>query len=427
MEKMRITILAIGSEGDVRYLLALGKGLVAKGYTVNFATHRIFEKRVRNLGFEFSLIQANPGELLNSDAGQIAMAHGKVLDFIRTLRPEILQAGIDCWAACQGTDAIIYSPVAWYFGADIGDKLGVPNMAAWAQPVDPTGAFPSWMVTQSRLGGLLNRMTYLVTHALSWWPVMSAVNQWRREQLKLPPHGPDWHHAYHQRPNPVLYAFSPRVVPKPRDWGEHINITGYWFLDEGAGWQPPAELANFLAGGSPPVYIGFGSMSNRTPQEMTALAVEALKLANARGILATGWGGIGSQELPGTVFRVDYAPHDWLFPRMAAAVHHGGAGTTGATLRAGIPCIVVPHIMDQPFWGKRVADLEVGPQPIPRKKLTVERLASAITQAMNDTQMRQRASALGERIRAEKGIDQALKVIGQVIEKSSIVMTGSKL
>ncbi len=408
---MKITILALGSEGDVRYLFALGKALLAEGYTINFATHRIFETRARKLGFDFSLIRVNPGEFLNSDAGQVAMAQGKVLDFIRTLKPVVLEAGIDSWAACQGTEAFIYSPVAWYFGADIGDKLGVPNIAAWAQPVDPTSSFPSWLVTQHHLGGGLNRLTYLVTHALSWWPVRSAVNQWRSEQLNLPPHNLFWHHDYHLRPNPVLYAFSPHVVPKPPDWGEKITIAGYWFLDEGAGWQPPEELANFLAAGDPPVYIGFGSMSNRTPQEMTGLALQAIKLANVRGILATGWGGITNQGLPDSVFHIDFAPHDWLFPRMAAAVHHGGAGTTGATLRVGIPCVVVPHMMDQPYWGKRVADLGVGPKPIPRNKLTAERLAGAITQAVNDQQIRQRAAALGVSIRAEDGIGEAIRVI----------------
>jgi sterol 3beta-glucosyltransferase len=413
MGEMKITILSIGSEGDVRYLLALGKALLAEGHSVNFATHRFFEKRVRSLGFEFSLIRVNPGEFLNSDAGQIAVKQGKVLDFIRTLKPVILEAGIDSWAACQGTEALIYSPVAWYFGADIGDKLGVPNIAAWAQPVDPTSAFPSWLVTQKHLGGTLNRLTYYITHALSWWPVQTAVNQWRREQLNLPPHGLNWHHAYHQRPNPVLCAFSPQVVPKPRDWGDHIAITGYWFLDEGPDWQPPAYLADFLAAGAPPVYIGFGSMSNRSPQEMTNLALKALELAHMRGILASGWGGISKEVLPQTVINIDYAPHDWLFPRMAAAVHHGGAGTTGAALRAGIPCIIIPHMMDQPFWGQRVADLGVGPQPIPRNKLTLDRLAVAISQAVNDHQIRQRAVALGECIRAEDGIGQAVKVISR--------------
>ncbi len=408
---MKITILAIGSEGDVRYLFALGKALLTEGYTINFATHRIFETRVSNLGFDYSLIRVNPGEFLNSDAGQVAVKQGRVLDFIRTLKPVVQEAGIDSWTACQGTEALIYSPVAWYFGADIGDKLGVPNLAAWPQPVDPTSAFPSWLVTQNDLGRPLNRLTYYVTHALSWWPVQSSVNQWRQEQLNLPPHGPFWHHEYHQRPNPVLYSFSPHVVTKPPDWGDHITITGYWFLDEGIRWQPPVELANFLAAGSPPVYIGFGSMSNRTPQEMTSLALEAIALANVRGILATGWGGITNQELPDTVFHIDFAPHDWLFPRMAAAVHHGGAGTTGAALRAGIPCIVVPHMMDQPFWGKRVADLGVGPKPISRKKLTSGSLAEAIKQAVNDQQMRQRAATLGEYIRAEDGIGEAVKVI----------------
>ncbi len=172
------------------------------------------------------------------------------------------------------------------------------------------------------------------------------------------------------RRSPVIYGFSPSVVQKPPDWGDHVEITGYWFLDRQPGWQPPADLADFLAAGAPPVYIGFGSMSTRKPQETTELVLRALSRDRQRGLLLTGWGGLSEIDLPDYVFKIEFAPHDWLFPQMAAVVHHGGAGTTAAGLRAGIPTIIVPHFIDQPFWGQRVADLGAGPQPIPRRQLT---------------------------------------------------------
>jgi sterol 3beta-glucosyltransferase len=420
---MRITILAIGSEGDVRYILALGKGLVDAGYTIRFATHSIFEKMVRSLGFEFSLLKANPGEMLNSEAGQTALKKGKVKDFFELIKPAVLQTGNECWGACQGTDAILYSPVAGYFGPDIGEVLDVPALGAYCLPMDPTRAFPSLFVSQRSLGGVINQLTYTIYDGMSWLPLRSTLNLWRRDPLNLPPRGILACLMASRQRTPVLYAFSRYVVPKPPDWGDNLNITGYWFLDESASWQPPQQLADFLAAGPPPVYIGFGSMSDRKPEETTNLVLRALAQSKQRGILATGWGGLGQQDLPGEVFKIDRAPHDWLFPRVAAAVHHGGAGTTAASLRAGIPCVIIPHFMDQPYWGQRVVDLGVGPQFIPRDQLTEERLTSAILEALGNQSMRQSAVTLGDQIRAEDGVGQAVKVLDRYLSKSHKVST----
>jgi UDP:flavonoid glycosyltransferase YjiC (YdhE family) len=209
----------------------------------------------------------------------------------------------------------------------------------------------------------------------------------------------------------VLGSYSSIVVPRPPDWGEHIHVTGYWFLDPDLDWQPPAGLVDYLESGSPPVYIGFGSMVSRIPRQTTQLISEALERSGQRGVLSTGWGGLGSAELSANVFMLDSVPHAWLFPRVSAVVHHGGSGTTGAGLRAGVPSVLVPHMGDQPFWAKRVAELGVGPQPIPRSQLTAGRLASAISSAVTDTGMHARAEALGERIRSEDGVGRAISII----------------
>ena len=173
-------------------------------------------------------------------------------------------------------------------------------------------------------------------------------------------------------------------------------------------------MKDFLEAGSPPVYIGFGSMSSREPEATTRLVIEALRRVGQRAILLSGWGGLQKTDLPDMVFMGESLPHAWLFPRVAAVVHHGGAGTTAAGLRAGVPSITVPFFGDQPFWGRRIAELGVGPEPIPRRRLTVERLASAIQQAVGDDGMRLRAAKLGARIRAEDGIAGAVEIIRQV-------------
>jgi sterol 3beta-glucosyltransferase len=220
---------------------------------------------------------------------------------------------------------------------------------------------------------------------------------------------------------PMIYGYSPSVIPRPPDWGDYQQITGYWFLDGAQNYEPPAELADFLESGLPPVYVGFGSMVDHEREDMTRLVVEALGQAGQRAILLSGWSDLGSAVLPDFILRIDFVPHDWLFPRVAAVVHHGGAGTTAAGLRAGIPNVVVPFFADQPFWGWRVHNLGVGPKWIPRKKLTAEKLAAAIRQAVNDSTMIQRAEELGKRIRAEDGVRTAVQLVEQQLpeDKSS--------
>lgn len=193
--------------------------------------------------------------------------------------------------------------------------------------------------------------------------------------------------------------------------GEWIQVTGYWFLDRPAGWQPTAELVDFIEAGPPPVYVGFGSMNNREAEVMARTVVDALAMAKQRAVIATGWGSLGDAALPETVFKVDAVPHDWLFPRMAAVVHHGGAGTTAEGLRAGVPSVIVPFIVDQPFWGARIRALGVGPDPIPLRRLTAGRLAQAIRSAATDPGMRQRARHLGAALRAEDGLACAVKLL----------------
>jgi UDP:flavonoid glycosyltransferase YjiC (YdhE family) len=210
---------------------------------------------------------------------------------------------------------------------------------------------------------------------------------------------------------PSLYGYSPSVIPKPPDWDEYQHVTGYWFLDAQPDWQPPADLLRFLESGSPPVYVGFGSVSHEHPERQTRLILRALELTGQRGVLLTGWGGLTRLSASPNVFFVDNVPHAWLFPRMAAVIHHGGAGTTGAGLRAGVPNIITAFVTDQGAWADRVVQLGVGPRVPGIKQLTAEKLAEAINTAVNDSALRARAAALGEKIRAENGVARAVELI----------------
>lgn len=414
---MHITILAVGSRGDVQPYVALGKGLQQAGYQVCIGMPENFEILANKNGLEFIAIGPNSQQILAGDFGQAAITSGEnnlafVLNLARLLDEHALESLHAALQACQDADVIIFNHLAW-MGYHIAENLNVPAVGAWIYPLNRTRAFPPlgtppWL----QLGRPFNRPTYFFYEQLIQYAFNNIFKEWRRAlDLSPLPRGGIFEHFY-RRKIPVLYAFSPNVLPKPDDWPERFVVTGYWFLERPSEWQPSTALTDFLADGSPPVYIGFGSMTSARSRQITDMAIDALKQTEQRGILAKGWGELNTltvnQPLTNDIFVIDEAPHDWLFPQMAALVHHGGAGTTAAGLRAGTPSILTPFSGDQPFWGQRVTALGVGPAAIPYNKLSTQRLASAIKTAISDETIQRRAAVLGQQIRAEDGIAGAI-------------------
>jgi sterol 3beta-glucosyltransferase len=245
------------------------------------------------------------------------------------------------------------------------------------------------------------------------------INDFRVNTLGLPRLGrfPNLLVRSDGSPVPILYPYSPSLLPVPNDFPLHVHVTGYWFLDRSPVWQAEPDLLRFLEAGPAPVYIGFGSMGARGAQKRGEIALEALELSGQRGLLARGWGGLEASDLPRNVFMLDNAPHDWLFPQVAAVVHHGGAGTTAAGLRAGRPAVVCPFMADQPFWGELVYRQGVGPKPVPQLRLTADRLAEAIITAVSDESMISNARELGEKIRVEDGVARAVEIIDKILHQ----------
>jgi sterol 3beta-glucosyltransferase len=414
---MQIAIIAMGTRGDVQPYLALGKGLKAAGHSVRLITHENFETLVTSHGLNFCSVKGNVQEVLESPEMLKLLERGNFLA-INSYTATIVQDAAINWArdgivACQGMDLIIAGVGGLYLAISLAEKLNIPLLQAYIFPFTPTTAFPAILLPQSisKLGGTVNRLSHHLFRQIMWQGFRKADQLARQQVLNLPP-APFWgsYNSLILRQYPTLYGFSSSVIPKPADW-HNTHVTGYWFLDEAADWTPPTALTKFLNNGAPPVYVGFGSMGTRKPAETADLVLAALARTGQRAILQSGWGGLMKTNLPETVLMVDSISHSWLFPRMAAVVHHGGAGTTAAGLRAGVPSIVIPFFGDQLYWGQRVAKLGVGTAPIPRKKLTVELLANAIHRAVRDPMMIQRATILGSNIQAEDGIANAVRVI----------------
>lgn len=416
-----ITIIAPGSQGDVRPYVALGQGLQAAGCSVRVATHQNFAALVTGCGLAFYPLHGDMEALLRDQAVGDALGKKNPLAQLSLMKKKLVvmneQWMRDCLEACQGAELVTGGFGGLIAGQPVAEKLGLPFIQAWLAPFTPTRLFPatSFPMLRKRLGGRLNRLSHVMGWRLLAWPMQRAsINRARRTVLGLPPTSYlDGPLAYFKKHSwPVLNGFSAHVVPRPEDWLAHVHITGYWFLDHPLGWQPPPDLVEFLHAGPPPVYVGFGSMSHGDPQAATRLVLEALRRSHQRGILLAGWGGLTQADLPASVYMAESVPHSWLFPQVSAVVHHGGAGTTAAGLRAGKPTLCVPFIsLDQGFWGWRVADLGVGPPPISANRLTAEKLAQAVTTLVNDQVMAQRAAELGEKIRLEDGVAQAVALV----------------
>jgi len=404
---MHITILALGSHGDVQPYASLGSGLKSAGHQVRFITFESFSSLITKNELDFHPIHGDAQSL-------VATGGADMLGLMRSFGSLAEGYARDLSAPHLGeTDLIINQLPAGLYGFDLAEKYDVPMVLAAVIPLARTGVFPLMGFPEIPLSGY-NKMTYLLGEQMAWQMFRSVINRWRKQTLDLP-RTPvrGYFSKFGTDQIPIVNGFSQHVVPRPADWSEHIYTTGYWFPEDKT-WEPPDDLSAFIEAGSPPVFIGFGSMPIKDPQRTTDIIFEALKQSGQRAILHMGWGGLGDRSLPDHVFKIDYAPYDWLFPQMAMIVHHGGSGTTAFGLRAGVPSCVVPFVFDQFYWGRRIAELGVGPSPIPYKQLTVERLRKAIDIGVSDARMQRKAKELGQRIRAENGIQNAVNTIEQM-------------
>jgi sterol 3beta-glucosyltransferase len=406
---MKICILTFGTRGDVQPYIALGVGLKAAGQDVTLATLMEFKSLILDHGLQHDGLRGDFLKAAQSAEGKSAVeGRGNPLKLIRQYIEMARETLEDEWTSAQKADVLVYNSAAMG-GYHIAEKLGIPAFAAFPAPLyTPTREFPSPFFPFRNLGPF-NKLSHRFFAALGPALYRRPIGEWRRDRLGLPPaKGED---RLNGKPVTKLYAYSPAVLPRPADWDAASLVTGYWFLDAPTGWQPDAALVRFLQAGLPPVYVGFGSMFMLGGARKTEIVVEALRLAGQRGVLATGWGGLTADNTSADIFVLEAAPHDWLLPRMAAVVHHGGAGTSGAALRAGKPQIICPFVGDQFFWGRRMADLGAGAPPVSQYRLTAEKLAQAIQLAVSDASIQQRARSLGETIRAEHGVEIAVQHI----------------
>ncbi|MEV6236691.1 glycosyltransferase [Lentzea sp. NPDC051838] len=417
---MRALLVTHGTRGDVQPFLALAVALRGRGHEAVLAAPESFAGAAAEHGVEFAPLDEGPNRLMDDpvvkeaiDGGYRGIS-GKItaVRTARRIKPLMADVLRDVGAAARESraDVVVHTPSLPAQHA--AELLGVPAVLATFQPGwVPTNRFPCSMVPLPKLPRQLNRATYLVVSA-TLRSFRGVAARWRIQDLELPPR-----RGVHDllREQLVLQAFSSLVTPVDPDWPNFVRTTGFWYLPATASWTPPGELVRFLDDGPEPVYVGFGSMAGRKAQHTAGVVAQAVRKAGVRAVVATGWGGITGIDSD-DVLVIDQAPHDWLFPRVRAVVHHGGGGTTAAALAAGRPQVVCPFVADQPHWADRMHAVGVGAPPVRQPQLTADRLAEAISRAIGDTAMCERAEQLGADIRAENGVDQAVDALEHAVD-----------
>jgi sterol 3beta-glucosyltransferase len=410
---MHITLLAYGTRGDTQPFLALAIALKKAGHTVRLAGPERFSDLAARHGVPFTPLVGNPADisLSMSDAGVNVYRMVKtVKDHIFTIASQVVQ---QARTAVKGADLLVHSFLFTTGAHSFACEMDIPDISVQTFPMfATTRAFPSPAFANIP-PGTLSSLSHWMAKEIFWHGGNFGFEKLRKDSPEDFPQKLYWPFRLtgSRLPTPLIFAYSPAVLPKPVDWtASHIFVPGYFFLDE-PGYNPPPELTEFLERGEPPICFSFGSTVHRESERIGKVVLEALKEIRGRGVILTGWGGWKPTSMPKDVCYLEEAPHDWLFPRCTAIIHHGGAGTTGIGLRTGVPNIIIPHGADQPFWGKRVADIGAGPIPIPVKRLDVDALSTALHQALHNTAMRQAAEEIGKQIREEDGVKAAVQLI----------------
>lgn len=426
---LNIVIMVIGSRGDAQPFLKIGKVLKEQyGHKVRIATHPAFRDFVeKDSDLEFFSVGGDPSELMAfmvKNPGLIPTLETVRAGDIGRRRAAMAEMFGGFWRACINAtddekdvrnlrmmgdkqpfvaDLIIANPAS-FAHVHCAEALGIPLILSFTFPYTPTRSFPHPLASIRKSNvdpGYTNFMSYPLVEMMVWQGLGDLVNDLRVKTLGLDPVSTLWAPGALYRMNvPFAYLWSPSLVPKPADWGDEVDISGFVFLDLASSFTPPDPLKTFLDTGETPIYIGFGSIVVDDADKFTEMIFEAVKLAGVRALVSKGWGGLGGDNVPDNIFLLENTPHDWLFPKVKACVIHGGAGTTAIALKCGKPIMVVPFFGDQFFWGTMIGNAKAGPEPVPYKQLSAEKLAEGIEYCLTE-EAQQNAQVIARNIAQE--------------------------
>lgn len=412
----KVLIFAWGSRGDVAPPAGVGTRLRQAGYEVTVAADKAFAELITDAGMEFRPTAGDVRAAVHRERhiatardGMISRSGAKLLrdakHYVRTLNADV--AGI---AADSDADVILFGQLA-AAAYHVAQARGIPTIGMHLTPQQPTSEFPPIIFGRS-LGSVGNRAAGRLIRLIERM-FFNGINDIRAEHGLPPTTLAATYREQADRHWPALCGISPHVVPRPKDWRPGLDMVGYWWPPMPSDWTPPDDLRRFLEAGPPPVFVGLGSSNPGDPETFSRTIVTALRQAGYRGVIQSGWADLSTSD--DDMLTIGDVPHEWLFPRMAAVVHAAGAGTTAAGLRAGVPAVPIPITGDGPFWSHRLTTLGVSPGSIRFKKLTADRLADAVREAVTNPAYARRGAEVAAMIATEDGAAHVVAAVDDLV------------
>jgi sterol 3beta-glucosyltransferase len=423
---MKIAITTVGTRGDLQPYIALGLGLKNVGYDVTIVSAKNEEVFVRNYGLNFFALDVDVQKIMEGDKVQEMAKGNNPVKFIishlrgsKSLKEVMVKTQGEIWEGSKDADLIIFHP-GMPLGFFIAKEKNKKAILATPFPVVATKNYPSILFySLPRLGSFYNLLTHFIFDKVFWALAKSSIKEFWANKVKTNINLTA--SPLKQQINSgqlVLNGYSQLLFKHSTEWKNNIQTTGSWIIETEPNFLPPTELDNFINNGEKPIYIGFGSMKDVDSFNKTlAIIIEAMEITKQRAVVGLGWSKNNYKEqLPENIFLIENVPHTWLFPKMKMVIHHGGAGTTATGLRAGKPTIIIPHNADQPAWGQRVFELGVGPKPIKKSKLNVEKLTAAIIFSLKPNIIA-KTEQLGQQLKKENGVQKAVEIIDSLMKK----------
>ncbi len=418
---MKLVIITAGTLGDTAPYIGLGARLKAAGHDVAIAAQRAFDAQISEAGLEFRQMPGDVRALLASENGQRlhrARSWLEALPAAVRLAQELFSELADgIVEAARGAELLLLHRLVLMHGHLVADAMNIPFLTLELFPsgLVPTAEFLPAGLGAASLGRSGNRFVYALLRRLAGRsPQHTAFLYDFQRKFGLPRVAPgDLYRRMERERRPIYHAFSSLVVPRPKDWPEPAQVVGYLWPPSPASFRAPDRLTDFLSSGSPPVFIGFGSLVPPEAERLTQLLTRACRLARVRAVIQTGWGAAPAPARSDDVLAIGSVPHEWLFPRMAAVVHAAGAGVTAAGLRAGVPAVPVPAMNDQAFWADRLLRLGVSPGALRFQRLSARALAALIHQAVSEPAHRRRAREVSRALQREDGAGRIVEAVAE--------------
>lgn len=425
---MKVSIITVGTRGDIQPYIALGLGLKKNRYDVQIITAQNEKEFVENYGLNFYPLSVDIQKLMDSgDLDDMAKGDNPIKFMIshfkgtKGLNKLMIKTQAEIWEGCQNADLIIYHP-GMPIGFFIAQEQRKISVMANPFPIIATKDYPSLLFyTGPRFGRLYNLFNHFLFDKLFWSLSKPALlTFWKKEIKSKMNFSTSPIKQQIESGMPVINGYSGHLFQQSKDWAKNIHTTGSWIIENEPNFTPPTDLLNFIENGKAPIYIGFGSMKNINNFIITfEIIIKALEKTGQKAVVGLGWSNLNYTEpVPKNIYLVEAIAHTWLFPKMKLVIHHGGAGTTATGLTAGKPTIIIPHNADQPAWGQRVFELRVGSKPIRKTNLTAENLATAIDFALQPNII-ENAKQLGQILRDENGVNKAVNIIVDFLKSNS--------